>query len=152
MSSLRKWSFQNQFVVFSGAVGADAWGEDLNEPPAIAGVLVNLGLVALSGLGSGTKPALTEADELVLELWFHGMRECWEKGWREACGRAITQTCGNWMRSRVRRACLGWWRGVAPALDAVARPTGEVASPAGDAEVPPDERLPPGKGFVKQSV
>jgi hypothetical protein len=65
------FSFQHQFVVLRRSVNSNPRREYLHEPPSLACVLVNLFLIIIACLTSGTQEPLTQADELVLESLFH---------------------------------------------------------------------------------
>ena len=63
--SVGELSLQDEFVVLCRSISTHAGSKDLNQAPAVAGVLVDLFLVAVAGLASGTCPTFAEPDELV---------------------------------------------------------------------------------------
>ncbi len=76
-ASVGDLSLQDELVILCRSLDADPGSEDLDQAPALAGVLVNLLLIVIAGLASGGDPTFAEADELVLVsgvvLGFHGV-------------------------------------------------------------------------------
>lgn len=64
-------SFENGLVVLRGPICCDAGRENLNQPSALAGMLMDDLLIAVSGLALHREPPLTEPNELVL-VALHG--------------------------------------------------------------------------------
>ncbi len=64
-NSVHEFTLEDQLIILCGAVNARTRGKDLDEAPAVAGVLMDCLLISVACFGPCCSPTFAESDELV---------------------------------------------------------------------------------------